>query len=74
MAVTIEDVLARRIGLQYFDWKLAMEAARVVASHLAHELAWSAQDRDEAVQAYVAKINRWLTAIGLPLTEKVREE
>jgi glycerol-3-phosphate dehydrogenase len=66
MAVTIEDVLARRIGLQFFDWRLAMEAAPVVASHLARELAWSDREQDEAVQAYVAKIRRSLSSIGLP--------
>lgn len=66
MAVTIEDVLARRIGLQYFDWKLAMQAAPVVASHLAQELAWSDQQKNDAVQIYVSKINRCLTSIGLP--------
>jgi glycerol-3-phosphate dehydrogenase len=64
MAVTIEDILARRIGLQFFDWRLAMEAAPVVASHLARELAWSDQQRDEAVQAYVAKIKRSISSIS----------
>jgi glycerol-3-phosphate dehydrogenase len=66
MAVTIEDVLARRVGLQYFDWKLAIKAAPVVASHLAQELAWSDQQQAAAIQAYVSKIKRYLTAIGLP--------
>jgi glycerol-3-phosphate dehydrogenase len=66
MVVTIEDVLARRIGLQYFDWRLAMKAAPVVASHLASELGWSDQQRNEAIQDYVGKIKRWLAAIGLP--------
>jgi glycerol-3-phosphate dehydrogenase len=66
MAVTIEDLLARRIGLQYFDWRLAMEAAPVVASHLARELGWSDQQRNEAIQDYIGKIARWLAAIGLP--------
>ena len=65
MAVTIEDVLARRIGLQYFDWRLAIEAAPVVASQLASELDWSDQQRNEAIQDYVGKIKRWLVAIGL---------
>ena len=65
MAVTIEDVLARRIGLQYFDWRLAMEAASVVASHLARELGWSDQQRNEAIHDYVGRIERWLAAIGL---------
>jgi glycerol-3-phosphate dehydrogenase len=66
MAVTIEDILARRIGLQFFDWRLAMEAAPVVASHLARELVWSNQQREEAAQSYVAKIKRYLSSIGLP--------
>ncbi|HST11217.1 MAG TPA: FAD-dependent oxidoreductase, partial [Terriglobales bacterium] len=35
MATTIEDVLARRLGLQYFSWKLAMQAAPVVAELMA---------------------------------------
>jgi len=65
MAVTIEDVLARRIGLQYFDWRLAMQAASVVASHLARELGWSDQQRNEAIHDYVGRIERWLAAIGL---------
>ncbi len=66
MAVTIGDVLARRIGLQYFDWRLAIEAAPVVASHLASELGWSGQQENQAVQDYVGKLQRWLAAIGLP--------
>jgi len=66
MAVTIEDVLARRIGLQYFAWKLAIEATPVVASHLARELAWADQQKDAAIQAYVGTIKARLTAIGLP--------
>ncbi len=66
MAVAIEDVLARRIGLQYFDWRLAIEAAPVVASHLATELGWSDQQRKEAIQDYTGKIKRCLAAIGLP--------
>jgi glycerol-3-phosphate dehydrogenase len=65
MAVTIEDVLARRIGLQFFSWKLAIEAAPIVAQDLARELAWSEQQKQRAVHDYVSKIERSLDAIGL---------
>jgi glycerol-3-phosphate dehydrogenase len=65
MAVTIEDVLARRIGLQFFSWKLAMEAAPVVAELLACELDWTPQQKGRAIHDYVTKIERSLDAIGL---------
>jgi glycerol-3-phosphate dehydrogenase len=65
MALTIEDVLARRIGLQYFDWRLATQAAPVVASHLARELAWTDEQKAQAIREYVDKIREMQTAIGL---------
>jgi glycerol-3-phosphate dehydrogenase len=65
MAVTIEDVLARRIGLQFFSWELAMEAAPVVAQLLARELGWTEQHKQQAIYEYVSKIERSLEAIGL---------
>jgi glycerol-3-phosphate dehydrogenase len=66
MAVTIEDVLARRIGLQFFDWKLAIKAAPVVASHLARELAWDDSEESEATQLYVRKTEKWLAETRIP--------
>jgi len=66
MAVTIEDVLSRRLGLQQFGWKLAIQAAPVVASHLAKELGWPERQKNEAIQRYVSKIDRSLAAIGTP--------
>jgi glycerol-3-phosphate dehydrogenase len=63
MAVTIEDVLARRIGLQFFSWRLAVEAAPVVATHLARELGWSEGQKSQAIQDYVGKISRMLHAL-----------
>jgi glycerol-3-phosphate dehydrogenase len=65
MAVTIEDVLARRTGLQYFSWKLAIEAAPVVAQHLARELGWSEQQKKQAIHDYIGKLEKSLEAIGL---------
>ena len=64
MAVTVEDVLARRIGLQYFSWAMAIDAAPIVASHLARELRWSEGRRMKAGVEYVAGIRRLHIAIG----------
>jgi glycerol-3-phosphate dehydrogenase len=65
MAVTVEDFLARRIGFQFFSWKMAIEAAPVVAAHLAWTLEWSEHREKQAIEDYVNKINRQLQAIGL---------
>jgi glycerol-3-phosphate dehydrogenase len=67
MAVTIEDVLARRIGLQGFSWKLARQAAPVVGHHLARELGWTADQKSGAVEDYVSKIDRHCHALGLQM-------
>jgi glycerol-3-phosphate dehydrogenase len=65
MAQTVEDVLARRLGLQLFDWRKSMVAAPVVADLLARELKWSRALRDLAVANYVDKIRGFLSALGL---------
>ena len=65
MAQTIEDILARRLGLQLFDWRKSMTAAPVVADLLARELKWSRALRDLAVANYVDKIRGFLSALGL---------
>ena len=65
MAVTIEDVLARRIGLQLFGWQLALQAAPVVGELLAHELGWTVNEKSRAVDNYVSKIDRQRRALGL---------
>jgi glycerol-3-phosphate dehydrogenase len=65
MAVTIEDVLARRIGLQWFSWKLAIQAAPAVAEHLGRELGWPVAQKSQAIRDYVGKMERLLRSIGL---------
>ena len=65
MALTIEDVLARRIGLQTYGWRLAIQAAPVVAALLRQELGWSAEQEDTAVKQYVSKIEHMLASAGL---------
>jgi glycerol-3-phosphate dehydrogenase len=65
MAATIEDVLARRVGMQLHSWRDAIEAAPVVGSLMAAELRWDDAQEGEAVQQYVGKINHLLDSAGL---------
>lgn len=65
MAMSIEDVLARRIGLQLFSWKAAIEAAPVVGSLLAGMLNWTSTERQRAVNEYIEKVSRLMEKIGL---------
>jgi glycerol-3-phosphate dehydrogenase len=65
MACTIEDVLARRIGVQFYSLAMAIAAAPVVASHLAREQGWSRQEELAAVEDYVRKIRQMQEAVGI---------
>ncbi len=65
MAMTIEDILARRIGLQLLDWQKTIEAAPRVGELLAREFHWSAEEERKAVFAYTSKIDEFLIALGL---------
>ena len=69
MAATIEDVLARRIGLQLFSWRNAIKAAPVVGQLIANEMGWSVPEMRSAVAQYAAKINRNLRMAGLESEE-----
>ena len=64
MALTIEDVLARRIGLQMYGWRLAIQAAPVVAALIRQELGWSSDQEHAAVEQYVGKVNHMLAVAG----------
>jgi glycerol-3-phosphate dehydrogenase len=65
MAMSIEDVLSRRIGLQTHSWKHAIRAAPAVAELLARELGWSEKRRQEALDQYVAKMRLLMVNAGL---------
>ena len=65
MALTIEDVLFRRVGLQLYSWREAIHAAPAVAAILRAELGWSADTEQNAIDQYVGKINRFLQLAGL---------
>ena len=53
MAICIEDILARRIGLQLFSWEQARAAAPAVGAIMAHELSWTPGQQKDAVEKYV---------------------
>jgi glycerol-3-phosphate dehydrogenase len=63
-ALCIEDILSRRLGLQFYDWRLAANAAPVIGEILAKELGWSAAQTKAEVDRYVDRINRCLEALG----------
>jgi glycerol-3-phosphate dehydrogenase len=65
MAATIEDVLARRIGMQLYSWRDAIQAAPVVGSLMAKELRWTSSFTRAAIAQYVEKINHLLDSAGL---------
>ena len=65
MAVSLEDVLSRRLGLQYFDWRLAAQAAPAAARILARELGWCADRARTEVGSYTDLIGRYLKTLGL---------
>lgn len=65
LAETIEDVVARRLGIQFYSWRDAIQAAPVVGSLMAKELGWSNEDTKSAVASYVGKINGLLEKAGL---------
>jgi glycerol-3-phosphate dehydrogenase len=65
MAMTIEDALARRIGLEFYSWRSSMEAAPIVGSILGKQLGWSAEHMQSAIRQYVDKIERYLRVAGL---------
>jgi len=66
MAATVDDVLARRTGLEILSWRAAREAAPLASALLAKELGWSAEFANQAARGYQQKITRLLEVAGLP--------
>jgi glycerol-3-phosphate dehydrogenase len=65
MAATIEDVLARRLGVQLFSWRDSVEAAPVVGSLMAAELQWTDAFARTSISRHIEKINHLLDSAGL---------
>jgi glycerol-3-phosphate dehydrogenase len=64
MAQTVEDVLARRIGLQLSGWRLALGSAPAVAAILRQELGWGQEEETAALSRYTATVERMLKSAG----------
>jgi glycerol-3-phosphate dehydrogenase len=65
MACTVEDVLARRLGMQFYSWRDAIDAAPLVGSLMAEELHWTEASAREAITSYVQQINHLFDSAGL---------
>jgi glycerol-3-phosphate dehydrogenase len=65
MAITIEDLLARRTGLQLFSWEQARAAAPAVGAIMACELDWTPNQQKIAVEEYVDRVCRLMRLAGL---------
>jgi glycerol-3-phosphate dehydrogenase len=65
MAITIEDVLARRLGLQMYGWSEAIAAAPAVGELLARENGWPAADKERRIREYIDKIRSVQKSAGL---------
>ena len=65
MAVSIEDIIARRLGIQSRRWRAAIRVAPAVADILASELGWPEMKRQEALVQYVSKIRGLMQEAGL---------
>jgi len=65
MAATIEDVLARRLGMQFYSWSDCLDAAPIVGSLMQKELQWSDPSTREAITTYIEKIYHLIETAGL---------
>jgi glycerol-3-phosphate dehydrogenase len=65
MAATLDDVLERRTGLQFYSWKTAMAAAPVVAAVMQREMGWDEARKQCEVDDYVRTISGWTQKIGV---------
>jgi len=65
MAETIEDLLARRTGVEMYGWREAVAAAPVAGELLAREKGWSSDKKTEAVSDYTQKLRGFLRELEL---------
>ena len=65
MVETIEDLLARRTGVQMYGWREALAAAPIAGGLLAKEKGWDSAKESAAVAEYSAKIRGYLRELEL---------
>lgn len=71
MAITVEDVLARRVRLLFLDAKTAMEVAPLVASIMAKELDESVLWEKKQVEEFNLVARNYLLTKEIPNTENI---
>ncbi|MFN8349451.1 MAG: FAD-dependent oxidoreductase [Spirosomataceae bacterium] len=62
MALTLRDVLARRIRLEIMDWEATREALPTVADLMAQELGWSPAQKQQQINDYQAMVQSFMKA------------
>ena len=65
MAATLDDVLERRTGLQFYSWQAATKAAPVAATVMRREMGWDGTRTEREVNDYVSTLSAWTEKIGL---------
>ena len=65
MAQSIEDILLRRIGVQFRSWAEAAEAAPIVGQMLGRELGWDDAQTTAAITAYEGSIQHLRRSAGI---------
>jgi glycerol-3-phosphate dehydrogenase len=69
MAATLDDVLERRTGVQFFSWDIAKKAAPVAAAVMQKEMGWDSAHTQHEVDEYVRTITGWTQKIGVANVE-----
>ena len=65
MAATLDDVLERRTGLQFFSWQAATAAAPVAAALMQREMGWDETQTQREVTEYTSTLSAWTDKTGL---------
>lgn len=73
MALTIPDVLMRRIRLGLVDWAATLEALPHVAEIMSRELNWSDADSRQAETQFQIHIDRLMEQAGLAATSTTKK-
>jgi len=65
MAATLDDVLERRTGLQFYSWDRARKAAPVAAAIMQREMGWDEAHKQREIRDYLNTLSDWTEKIGL---------
>jgi glycerol-3-phosphate dehydrogenase len=65
MALTLRDVLARRLRLEFLDWQACLKAVEPVAKLMAEQLGWTADEKEHYVSEYRRLVDSFQQSAGL---------